>query len=70
MAMDVTALEVIRGPVPARRDGYGDGDPRPDRTLDQAQAPVGPDLGERTLAGLLGGVFDLTHRQLSGLAPE
>ncbi|MFF4301924.1 hypothetical protein [Streptomyces sp. NPDC001601] len=50
------------------RGGYG-GELLPDQGLGQAQAPMGLDLGEHTLANLLGSIFDLTHRQLSGLGP-
>ncbi|MER6270897.1 hypothetical protein [Streptomyces sp900105755] len=55
-------------PGDGRRGGYG-GELLPDQGLGQAQAPVGLDLGEHTLANLLGSIFDLTHRQLSGLGP-
>ncbi|MGY4924845.1 hypothetical protein [Streptomyces sp. 900105755] len=57
-------------PLPGhgRRGGY-DGELLPDQGLGQAQAPIGLDLGEHSLANLLGSIFDLTHRQLSGLGP-
>lgn len=56
-------------PGDGRRGGYGGGELLPDQELGQAHAPVGLDLGEHTLANLLGSIFDLTHRQLSGLGP-
>ncbi|MFF4051882.1 hypothetical protein ACFYZ5_35095 [Streptomyces chartreusis] len=55
----------------------GDGDVHllgPDAHDDEARvvetpAPAGPDIGEYTLTDLLGSIFDLTHRQLSGRRP-
>ncbi|SEE10382.1 hypothetical protein SAMN05216533_1392 [Streptomyces sp. Ag109_O5-10] len=57
-------------PLPAEgpRGGHGGGELLPDQ--EPAQAPVGPDLGEHTLADLLGSIFDLTYRQLSVRGPE
>ncbi|WP_432193067.1 hypothetical protein [Streptomyces sp. bgisy027] len=38
--------------------------------IDGGGVPLrGPDIGEYTLTDLLGSIFDLTHRQLSGQRP-
>ncbi|MFK0286966.1 hypothetical protein ACIQVL_41770 [Streptomyces sp. NPDC090499] len=56
-----------------RRGGYGGGETVPGRApeqeQEQAQAAPGLDLGEHTLADLLGSIFVLTRRQLSGRGP-